>query len=471
MSNALASFGVCEQEISCCPPDPWSYLIHEAYVTVSNTQQCATVSCPDGSHLITECVAPGTYTATGDPANQIALQYSVDAKAAQQALQQANDALNAASPCVTPCQYWCAISTCVQITNPDGSLGYNIDTNYTNDPNTPCVAPANGYASSVPAGKYTGTSQTDADQKAKDALYADMLANLHCNFYCKEVWAIADCNTQTVEANCVYSDPGIIAGKVTGHVAAADPACNSAVSQSDADAKACAKAKQIAAGNLNTCNFAAKLTGLLWQMPCVKPTDPAAVRSCLGSTPPHYYDTDTYCTCCDPADQVVTLTGGNAGQEYLFTVKIRGCVELKDYTGGAIISGTNNYCVLNGTPGPTYAGSANQYTLEVSDPPQTFYLNNLFGNIPQGNIYRLDGDSNAGTGTGYQFTFRIKPGATVTLKTRSLDKFEYRANYFNWQRVVPDDDPQHPIQVDQNLTATDQGYSGQWVQMDVMGYS
>jgi hypothetical protein len=433
-------------------------MIHE--FIVGNTQQCATVQCLDGSNVTQRCVAPNTYTAAGNASEQATLQALVDAQAAQQALQDATDALNAAASCLYKSAYICCLGTC----NPaDGSKTYQ----YNNNPTLPCVATdINQFAAFLPKGAFSASDQTTADQLAHDSVTSAVAANLLCHYKSVPTWAVATCPNGTDMA-CTTTKPALASNQVQGF--ADTGAATSTLSQDQANQEACNLAKSLCNDALKACSIAGQLSGLVWTMPCILTNAP-----CLPSGLPGG-DYNDHCTCCDPTDQKVTLQG-SPGTTYQVTLKIRGCVELRDYQDAVgnpnLIPNTNKYCVANiGNAQYPYPGqqhpTANVYTLEISDPPAVYYLNNLDTRV-QDFIYRMDKDGTSGNG--YQITVPIKAGADVYLKARSIENMEYRANWLAWQAVVPNDDPAHLLNpaIDQHTTATPHGYHGQWLQMDVM---
>lgn len=161
-----------------------------------------------------------------------------------------------------------------------------------------------------------------------------------------------------------------------------------------------------------------QLSGLRWVMPCLGPLQGGG------------------CTCHDPSDQTVQLTG-NGAVLYDVVLRFRGVAELKPYVGGAQTPGTSFY--TGGSPNPSF-GSVNEYSLEVSNPPQTYYLN--AGTFA---LTRID----------YQVTVQMQGNALVTLKARSKDNAEAANN----QNYVVGGDP--PVGVNQP-------YNGQFLQMDVI---
>lgn len=175
------------------------------------------------------------------------------------------------------------------------------------------------------------------------------------------------------------------------------------------------------------------LCGLRWEMPCV------------ADMPGNAYG----CTCSDP-DDVVGVMGGTIGHTYAVTCRFSGVIELKNYAGGA---NDGKFFQVGGYPVEDNGdGGYNRYSLIVSDPPQTYYVNRRWDVTPadapgdKGGILKVD----------YEQTILIKGGASVTLRTRSQDGLEFR-NYhdFKFDDVPPTDAP----------------FNGQFLQLTVIAVS
>lgn len=166
----------------------------------------------------------------------------------------------------------------------------------------------------------------------------------------------------------------------------------------------------------------AQLNGLIWAMPC----------------PPNGH-------CVDPADQVTTVVGP-IGTTWRVTIRIRGIVELRTYSPGTIIAGTDGRCILDGVYN---AGSPeNIYRLIISAPAQDYQLN-------RNHVTPIE--SNDHKSVDYTFAFNVNAGATVTIKAQSVDGLEYPNLSPTRVVVVGPTDP--PILVAQP-------FSGQFLQMD-----
>jgi hypothetical protein len=154
--------------------------------------------------------------------------------------------------------------------------------------------------------------------------------------------------------------------------------------------------------------------------------------------------------CTDPAPKS-TVVNGDPTKLYDISVLIRGVMEFMKYTGGTVVAGTNGNMVSGGTP---VNDGHNLYTLQVSNPPQTFYINAWNG---------LD-DYNLVAAIRYSATIQAYGGATFTFSAASVNGTEVTNNL----GVVLDALPDEP-----DLLVGEQPYDnqGQWCQMDAPGAS
>lgn len=157
----------------------------------------------------------------------------------------------------------------------------------------------------------------------------------------------------------------------------------------------------------------AELSGQQWLMPCTAPPNP---------------------TLCDCADSSVAVTvGGTAGVTYDVGVRIRGVMER-----GSYVNGTANGMWYVG--GATDSSILTVAALEVSAPPETYYLNQL---ATGGGLHVLD----------YEVTLPIAGGATVTLFMSATDAREVADST---TAVIP------------GVQTTPSPYLGQFAQIDVV---
>lgn len=133
--------------------------------------------------------------------------------------------------------------------------------------------------------------------------------------------------------------------------------------------------------------------------------------------------------------------GGDSATTYQVELRFRGLVELKTYSGGT----DYGYWREGGTED---GGGFNVYSLTVSDPPMTYYLND--GSSAIYYCFGID----------YTVTVPMQGGATVTLYATAKDALE----------IVNIDSSGVPILVP-DVTPYPSAYDGQFVQMDVLSVS
>lgn len=161
-------------------------------------------------------------------------------------------------------------------------------------------------------------------------------------------------------------------------------------------------------------------SGLSWTLPC---TDRFGSGVCG----------------CAPQQLSTHVVGGSPATTYNVSVRVRGIVETKIYTGGVATS--SPFAVKNATGDGNYL--VNNYTLEISSPAATYFLNHMaFDN----QVHALD----------YHLDIAINGGATMTLRAVTVDNQEHN-NVAGLS--VTDDDLAHPIIVAQP-------YVGQFLQID-----
>lgn len=166
-------------------------------------------------------------------------------------------------------------------------------------------------------------------------------------------------------------------------------------------------------------NEAASLSALRWEIPSISPNT---------------VDVDD---AVDPS-VITTIMGGTAGTSYAVTLRFRGVVETKAYTGGI----TNGFWNAGGTPD---ISGFNVYELTVSDPPGIYYLN--AGSSDIYHCFAID----------YEQTIPINAGATVQLKSETRDNRIVRNKDQFGNPIVINDIPPSPA-----------AFNGQFIQMDVV---
>jgi hypothetical protein len=168
-------------------------------------------------------------------------------------------------------------------------------------------------------------------------------------------------------------------------------------------------------------DVAGSLSGLRWELPC---TGPPSGNNVCATIPPV---------------ETSTVLGGLPGIDYDVTLRFRGVIEEKTYSGG-----TNDgaYFQIGGTFDPS---GFNVYEFEVSDPSEHYYVN------------RGSSDIYYCFGIDYSATVRVQSGATVTL----------RANAYDGAEIANEDSAGVPIVIP-DIPPAPSPYDGQFVQMDVV---
>jgi hypothetical protein len=163
----------------------------------------------------------------------------------------------------------------------------------------------------------------------------------------------------------------------------------------------------------------ASLSGLRWEVPC---------RASAGSG----------CNADDPAPVTADMNG-EPGVVYRVTLRFRGVVEQKTYDGG---SDDGAFWQEGGTPA---ADPHDIYKLEISAPPQVYYLNR--GSSGGDATHPID----------YTKTLRIATGARVTLTAAVIDGAQLGNHDASGRAIVVPGVPPAPAP-----------YDGQFIQMDVV---
>ncbi len=162
----------------------------------------------------------------------------------------------------------------------------------------------------------------------------------------------------------------------------------------------------------------AVLSGLRWELPCSD-------------------NFNGYCNTPAVREKSATLTGA-PGATYEIVLRFRGVVEEKTYEGGT----TDGHWTRGGVPA---ADLYNVYKMDVTNPPQTFFLNS--GVSLSGYCVGLD----------YTRTVRMAADSTVTLTADPIDGAQVENGGIDGLPVVVPDIPPSPDR-----------YDGQFIQMDVV---
>lgn len=165
---------------------------------------------------------------------------------------------------------------------------------------------------------------------------------------------------------------------------------------------------------------------LLWTLPCQAPTADPRICQC-------------------PVSQDVTFNyvSAESGPQTI-NIRIRGVIEGQAYSfspGYQIIDTSGPISVVKGVGSPTQS-LVNVYTLTISNPPATYYLNHGSFNY---DVHAVD----------FSFPIQVANGATVNLFCTSVDGAQ--ANNRNNRTVVSD--PNYSLGVNQP-------FNGQFLQLD-----
>ena len=192
--------------------------------------------------------------------------------------------------------------------------------------------------------------------------------------------------------------------------------------------------------SMGTCeDIAESLSGLRWNLPC---TSTPGGGGCSTELPDG-----------SNGEQIVktTLTG-TPNVSYEVTLHFTGVVEQRIYTGfksggahGAEPDGgSNSDFFIHGGDTPSSDDPFNVYELEISDPPQVYYLNS--GPSEPSYVWLID----------YLATIPMNAGAKVTLTANPVDDSEISNQGPDGGAIVVPGVPPAP-----------KPYDGQFVQMDV----
>jgi hypothetical protein len=184
----------------------------------------------------------------------------------------------------------------------------------------------------------------------------------------------------------------------------------------------------------NCQNVVGSLEGLRWSLPC---TDVPSGNNCSAT---------------NPAPQMTTVQG-TAGVTYNVSLRFRGVVEEKTYSGvpdsgAGLAVGTNaSFFVVGGTPG---GDGYNIYTLTIQGPdantlPLNAYLNSGASGLSP--CWPID----------YTVKLPMEAGSTISLTASTVDGQERANEDSNGNPILIPGIPPYPS-----------AYDGQFVQMDVV---
>jgi hypothetical protein len=143
---------------------------------------------------------------------------------------------------------------------------------------------------------------------------------------------------------------------------------------------------------------AGKLHGYLFRLKCGEAQD---ARSCKLSPD-------------QERSRLDVVLGGDPAQVYEVRVRVRGLVEPRRYTGGALVDPSNKWLYAGGAPDPSHGNNGhayNIYQIAVSDPQQDHFLNqdtdNHLGSgyLPSHSVHKID----------YVVPIKARGGATVSV--------------------------------------------------------
>jgi hypothetical protein len=184
----------------------------------------------------------------------------------------------------------------------------------------------------------------------------------------------------------------VILGTVACAHAPAQPANEAAAPAGPAPASTPESAGGVAA--------AGRLHGYLVKLKCGAPQDS---RSCKLSSD-------------QERSRLDVVLAGDAGRVYDVKVRVRGLVEPRRYSGGALLDPSNKWLYAGGAPDPLRKNNGqayNIYQIAVSDPKQDHFLNRDTddhlggGYVPSHSTFKVD----------YVIPLKVRGGATVSVIT------------------------------------------------------
>lgn len=145
---------------------------------------------------------------------------------------------------------------------------------------------------------------------------------------------------------------------------------------------------------------AGKLHGYLHKLKCGEAQD---ARSCKLSAD-------------QERSRLDVVLAGDPGQVYQVKLRVRGLLEPRRYTGGALVDPSNKWLYAGGAPDPLRKNNGqayNVYQVAVSEPKQDYFLNRDTddhlggGHVPSHSVFKVD----------YVIPLQVKGGATISVIT------------------------------------------------------
>jgi hypothetical protein len=175
----------------------------------------------------------------------------------------------------------------------------------------------------------------------------------------------------------------------------------------------------------NCKDVASGLSGLRVELPC------------MGDAMPSY-------TCVSAAESVKTTTlGGTPGTTYSLQLQFRGIVELNTYGPGEVM----DFPFQAG--GTDSSGAYNTYALDVTDPPQTYFLNAV-----------------ASATERHAWSDRVNKMATV--RAKALASVTLRGDANDGQTIKNIDSAMNPLSSPVGVEPSATPFPGQFMQIDVL---
>ena len=196
---------------------------------------------------------------------------------------------------------------------------------------------------------------------------------------------------------------------------------------------------------LGCSNCASSECSLRFEIPCIgalAPPNPNRIGLCVNPDP------------------VKMFFPGNPKSRYVTTVRVRGMMEVKNYVGGVVGTGSNGWLVFNA--GTLFGDTLNSYwfTFQSTSGRQRAFINRNFGQPRPNGLNYVPVD--------YVSKIQIDGGSCIALHCDTIDDSEIRnfygePNCSQFQTLCDIRPPKEPFQFpDGNQTV----FNGQWAQLD-----